>query len=189
MEKIKTIFERNWEGNRKVIDKLAVTDFDFSNAVATEKVDGTNVRITVRNHILVRLEKRRNPTKSEKEKGIIEPWYTDANPADNADKYIFEAASHTDLSDVPDGEWNAEAFGEKIQGNPLNIKGHFLFIFSLKSWREKITFDNVPIEFNELKKWLKEQKSLIGSDCGIEGIVWHNEATSEMCKIKVKDFE
>lgn len=189
MEKIPTIFDRNWEGDRKVNEKLVVTDFDFANAVATEKLDGTNVRVTIRNHFAVRLEKRRNPSKEEKAKGIIEPWYIDANPNDNADKHIFEAMNNTNFSEVPDGEWSAEALGEKVQGNPLHIKGHTLFIFSLETWRARIVFENVPTDFHALKEWLPKQKSKFGIDCGIEGIVWHNTLTGEMCKIKLKDFD
>ena len=189
MEKIPTIFDRNWEGDRKVNEKLVVTDFDFANAVATEKLDGTNIRVTVRNHFVVRVEKRRNPSKEEKAKGIVEPWYVDASPSDSADKYVFEAVENTDFSDVPDGEWSAEALGEKVQGNPLNLKGHTLFIFSLESWRNKITYENVPTDFKGLKEWLPKQKSKFGADCGIEGIVWHNKIDGSMCKIKVKDFD
>ncbi|WP_375560955.1 hypothetical protein ACE193_25240 [Bernardetia sp. OM2101] len=192
MEKIPTIFDRNWETNRKVNDKLVVTDFDFENAIATEKLDGTNVRITVRNHTVVRVEKRRNPDKKQKANGIKDPWYVDANKENSEDKYIFEAVENTDFSDVPDGEWSAEALGEKIQGNPLNLKGHTLFIFSLENWLEKVVYKNAPTTFEQLKKWLPNQKTKFGNqqiDTGIEGIVWHNLKTGQMCKIKVKDFE
>ncbi|ACT95105.1 hypothetical protein [Dyadobacter fermentans] len=188
MEKIPTIYERNWSGDRKVIDVLSVTDFDFDNSDAAEKLDGTNVRITVRNGYFVRLEKRRNPSKEEKIRGISEPWYIDANLDGPADQYLFEAAKNTDLSEVPDGEWSAEALGEKIQGNPLHLEGHTLFIFSLESWREKILFKDVPTSFSELRTWLDRQKSIVGNDCGIEGIVWHERLTGRMCKIKRKDF-
>lgn len=40
MRKIKIIFDRNWETDRKVNAKLVV-DFDFAEATATEKLDGT----------------------------------------------------------------------------------------------------------------------------------------------------
>jgi hypothetical protein len=189
MEKIPTLFDRNWDTNRKVNEKVAVEHFNFDNAIATEKLDGMNVRITVRNHIVVRVEKRRNPDKSQKANGIIDPWYVDANETDNADAYIFEAVKNTDFSTVPDGEWSAEALGEKIQGNPLNLVGHTLFFFSLANWREKVTFQHVPTDFEGLKKWLPEQKTKFGNDTGIEGIVWHNLTNGEMCKIKVKDFD
>ena len=188
MEKIPTIFDRNWNGDRKVNSKLAVKGFDFEKAIATEKLDGTNVRITVRNETVVRVEKRRNPNKIQKKQGIKDPWYVDANESDNADAYIFEAVKNTDFTNVPDGEWSAEALGEKIQGNPLNLEGHTLFIFSLDSWKEKVIYQNVPTDFDGLKAWLPQQKSIFGNDTGIEGIVWHNLETREMCKIKVKDF-
>ena len=117
MKKIKTIFERNWEGDRTVVDKyvdgayLAITN----NCVATEKMDGMNVRLTVRNHICVRLEKRRNPDKIQKHKGIEEPWYTEAFESEPSDKYLFEALKNTDLSEVEDGEWSGEALGRTFR--------------------------------------------------------------------------
>lgn len=123
MKKIKTIFDRDWDGNRKVIDKLIV-DFDFANAIATEKLDGTNVRVTVRNNEFVRLEKRFNPTKIQKHNGITEPWYIDADEYSPQDKWIFDAVRNTDFSQVPDGEWSGEAVGKNIQGNPLNLENN-----------------------------------------------------------------
>jgi hypothetical protein len=188
MKKIPTIFDRNWDGDRKVNATLIVPDFDFQNAIATEKLDGTNVRVTVRNHTVVRVEKRRNPNKIQKKQGIKNPWYVDASELDKSDAYIFDAVQNTDFSDVPDGEWSAEALGEKIQGNPLNLQGHQLFVFSLDSWKQKVIYPNVPTEFEALKKWLPLQKSIFGNDCGIEGIVWHDLNTGAMCKIKLKDF-
>lgn len=188
MEKIPTIFDRNWDGDRKVNTTLVVPDFDFENAIATEKLDGTNVRVTVRNGTAVRVEKRRNPNKTQKKEGITDPWYVDAIEFSRSDVYIFEAVANTDLSNVPDGEWSAEALGEKIQGNPLNLKGHTLFMFSLNEAKQKVIYEDVPTDFEGLKKWLPAQKSIFGNDCGIEGIVWHNQETGEMCKIKIKDF-
>ena len=188
MEKIPTIFDRNWDGDRKVNSTLVLEDFDFENSIATEKLDGTNIRVTIRNKTVVRVEKRRNPNKLQKQQGIKEPWYIEADELDKADAYIFDAVKNTDFSNVPDGEWSAEALGEKIQGNPLNLIGHTLFIFSLNDWKQKVVYQNVPTDFEELKKWLPEQKSIFGDGCGIEGIVWHNLKTGEMCKIKIKDF-
>ena len=189
MEKIPTIFDRNWDTNRKVNEQLVVKNFDFANAIATEKLDGTNVRVTVRNHIVVRLEKRRNPDKLQKAKGIVDPWYVDAKENDSEDTYIFDALKNTNFSTVPDGEWSAEALGEKIQGNPLQLIGHTLFIFSLPDWLARVTFDQVPTDFEALKHWLPKQQSKFGQNVGIEGIVWHHLQTGQMCKIKIKDFD
>jgi len=189
MQKIKTIFKRDWSGNRKgkVIPEY-IDGFDpeiLKDAVATEKLDGTNVRVTVRNHHVVRVEKRRNPTKEQKAMGIEEPWYVDAHEDDPADKWIFEAVRNTDFSNVPDGEWSGEAVGPKIQGNPLNLDKHVVVLFTLG---QAPVFENVPIDYEGLKEWLPKQKSKFGNDCGIEGIVWHCK-NGEMYKIKVKDFD
>jgi hypothetical protein len=190
MEKILTIFDRDWEGNRGVINKF-ITGIDsefLKRGLPTEKINGTNVRVTVRNHMPVRLEKRRNPTKIQKAKGIVDPWYVDADEFSPQDKYLFEAMANTDFFEVPDGELPAEAYGPKIQGNPLMVDSHHLFIFSLLKWREKIKFDHAPVDFDGLKEWLPKQRSLINPNAPIEGIVWHFY-NGVMFKIKTKDFK
>lgn len=186
MKKILTIFKRDWQGKKGVIPEY-IDGFNteiLNNAKATEKLDGTNVRITVRNHTLVRLEKRCNPSKLQKHKGIEEPWYIDAEQNDPQDKYIWEAAKNTDLSIIPDGEWSGEALGPKIQGGSLDIEKHKICLFS---FGQAPVFENVPVDFNGLKNWLPKQKSKFGSG-GIEGIVWHCP-DGQMYKIKTKDFK
>jgi len=183
MRKIKTIFKRNWEGGREVINEFDV-DFDFSNAIATEKLDGMNVRLTVRNHTIVRLEKRRNPDKLQKAKGITEPWYVDTDEYSPEDKYLREAAANTDLSDIQDGEWSGEALGPSIQGNPLKLDSHRVVLFSCG---KAPILEGVPTEYESLRNWLVGAKSHYGNDCGIEGIVWHGK-NGDMVKIKTKDF-
>jgi len=184
MKKIKTIFERDWDGDRTVIDKLAV-DFDFATALPTEKLDGMNVRLTVRNHMLVRLEKRRNPDKIQKAKGIEDPWYVDADEYGPEDKYLYLAAKNTDLSSIEDGEWSGEALGPSIQGNPLNLESHRVVLFS--KGQAPAIYD-APTDYKALKVFFKTRKSEYGKDCLMEGIVWHG-ANGDMVKIKAKDFE
>ncbi len=186
MRKILTIFDRNWETNRKVNSNLIV-DFKFDEAVATEKLDGMNIRLTIRNEAVVRVEKRRNPSKLQKQKGITEPWYLDADESSTQDKWIFDAVKNTDFSKVIDGEWSAEAIGKNIQGNPLGLENNQVFLFSLPSWKERLILKDVPTTFEELKTYLMTQKSIIGNDAFIEGIVWHHP-NGDMVKIKRKDF-
>jgi hypothetical protein len=188
MNKISTIFERNWEGNRGVINQETVSSTDLLQAIPTEKIDGTNVRATVRNHMLVRLEKRRNPDKIQKAKGITEPWYIDADEYDKNDQWIWDAIRNTSLSDVPDGEWSAEAVGPDIQGNPLNLTANRVFFFSLPEVRAQLNLDGAPVKFTELKEWMGKQKSRVGIDAPIEGIVWW-ENDEPIGKIKLKDFK
>ena len=183
MEKIKTIFERDWEKSRGVIDKPTITN--FVGAIATEKLDGTNIRATIRAGTCVRLEKRRNPDKIQKHKGIIEPWYVDASPYEAEDKWIYDALKNTDLTQLPDGEWSGEAVGTNVQGNSLNLDKNIIVFFTLG---QAPIYEDCPITFEELKAWLPAQKSKYGKDCGIEGIVWHKDG-KPFGKIKIKDFK
>ncbi len=182
MEKIPTIFERDWNGNRAVINK--VIKQIPSDAIATEKLDGTNIRVTVRNKMVVRVEKRRNPDKIQKAKGIIDPWYVDASEFEQGDKWIMDAVKNTDYSAVPDGEWSGEAVGKNIQGNELGLDKNIVVFFSLGQCP---TFENVPTDYEGLKAWLPAQKSRYGIG-GIEGIVWWKDG-EPIGKIKVKDFK
>ena len=186
MRKIKTIFDRDWEGNHRVVNKY-IEGFSVNlldGAKATEKLDGMNVRITVRSKQVVRVEKRRNPSNLQKAKGIEEPWYVDADEFSPEDKWIFDAVKNTDFSLIPDGEWSGEAIGKNIQGNPLNLEKNLICFFSLG---QAPTFEEVPTDYDGLKEWLPKQKSRFGNDCGIEGIVWHTK-DGDMFKIKAKDF-
>ncbi|MEL7421934.1 MAG: DUF5565 family protein [Bacteroidota bacterium] len=186
MRKILTIFDRNWDTDRKVNTQLIV-DFDFANAVATEKLDGMNIRVTVRNGTVVRSEKRRNPSKEQKQNGIVDPWYVDIDTNTSQDKWLVDAISNTDFSAVPDGEWSGEAIGKNIQGNPLNLSNNQVFLFSLPSWRERIQLEDAPYTHAELVQYLNSRKSAVGEDCLMEGIVWHHP-NGDMVKIKRKDF-
>ena len=183
MKKIRTLFERQ-DGN--IINKIAdgVIIENLIDAIATEKLDGMNVRATIRKGTCVRLEKRRNPDKIQKHNGIIEPWYTDTSES-SEDKWLKDALKNTDLSQLPDGEWSGEAVGLNIQGNPLKLENNRIVFFTLN---QAPIFENVPTTFEELKDWLKNQKSKYGNDCGIEGIVWHCK-NGEMYKIKTKDYK
>ena len=184
MKKIPTIFKRDETRGGKIKDEYVVQPDTLKDAIATEKIDGTNVRVTIRNHTVVRVEKRRNPDKVQKYKGIIEPWYIDASES-SEDKHIMACVKGTDYSNIPDGEWSGEAAGLNIQGNPLNLDTNKVVFFTLGQCP---AFENVPLTFEGLKEWLPLQKSKVGKDCGIEGIVWHCP-NGDMVKIKTKDFK
>jgi hypothetical protein len=180
MNKIKTIFAR--DKNFGVIDSRVV---NLENSYATEKVDGTNIRLTIRNKQVVRVEARKNPTKQQKKDGIIDAWYRDIDEVQ--DKWIIDAVNSREYN-IPNGEWCAEAYGRKIQ-NALNVDGNHVFVFSYYNELEKAFFEDCPITYDELKEWLPKQDSKIGN-AKIEGIVFYKmETSTPIGKIKTKDFK
>lgn len=183
MEKIPTIFERG-EGF-KVVDKVREgCEWVFAGeGVTTEKLDGTNVRLTIRAGTCVRLEKRRNPSKRQKQEGTKDGWYVDADEYGKEDKWILEAMRNTDVSIWPDGEHSVEALGPKIQGNTLGLDQHICVPFNL----EIPSFDGINRSFDGLKRGLAEMESRYSPSHLAEGIVFHHP-DGRRAKIKRKDF-
>ena len=174
MEKIPTIFDRDWEGNRGVIDKpIPECEWVFKGeGVATEKVDGTNIKVKIEGGKITHVWKRRNPNKAEKVQGI-QPYYVDANRDDPQDKHIFRAVDWFDenlpedcTGYLPDGEYPCEAYGEKIQGNPLNCPPD-LYLFTMFP----TNYEFVPRTFIQLKEYLLDLSSLLKPGHLAEGIV------------------
>ena len=186
MKKIPTLFERAPDNRRFVTDQFREHIGGVGKWLhATEKLDGANVRLTVRSHQIVRVEKRRNPSKQMKADGITEPWYVDAREEDPGDEYLLLAASGTRVDHVPDGAWPAEALGPKIQGNPLSLQSYRCVIFSLGLAPR---FADVPCTFDGLYHFLRNCESLYSPNYLIEGIVFYNE-DRPVAKIKRKDFD
>ena len=184
MQKIPTVFER--DGRFKVVDRVRPECEWVLNGegVATEKLDGTNIRLTVRAGQIVRVEKRRNPTKVQKQQhGIIDGWYVDADNGSAQDRWIFEAVSNTNVRDWPDGEHPAEALGPNIQGNELQLDEHICVPFDLKV----PIYDDVPRTFEGLRDLLPNLESRYSVGATAEGIVFHHP-DGRRAKIKRKDF-
>lgn len=183
MIKIPTIFER--DDKFKVIDApRAECAWVFAGeGIATEKLDGTNCRLTVSGGRIVRVEKRRNLTKAEKQQGIVDGWYIDANESDPADKWIFAAVHGTDATAWPDGEHPVEAMGPKIQGNPLGLLHNICVPFLLRP----TIYVDARRNFDGLRVFLTGLESLYSPGALAEGLVFHHP-DGRMAKIKRKDF-
>jgi hypothetical protein len=183
MEKIPTIFDRG--DAFKVVDQPRKgCEWVFAGeGLATEKIDGTNVRLTVRAGRVVRVEKRRNPSKLQKQQGIIDGWYVDADEHGKEDKWIYEAVRGTDVQGWPDGEHSVEALGPSIQGNPLGLPNHLCVPFNL----EIPVYDDVPRSYDGLKRFLETLDSRFAPGHLAEGIVFHHP-DGRRAKIKRKDF-
>lgn len=183
MEKIPTIFDRG--DDFKVLDKVRPgCEWVFAGeGAATEKLDGMNVRLTIRAGQCVRVEKRRNPTKTQKQQGIKDGWYVDADEFGKEDKWIYEAARGTDVTQWPDGEHSAEALGPMIQGNPLELKEHRCAPFNL----EIPKYVDLPRSYDGLRDALRQLESRFSPEHLAEGIVFHHP-DGRRAKIKRKDF-
>ena len=183
MEKIPTLFER--DDRFRVVDRpRAECAWVFSGeGTPTEKLDGTNVRLTVRSGQLVRVEKRRNPTKLQKQQGIVDGWYADADEHSAEDKWILAAARNTDVSGWPDGEHSCEALGPRIQGNPLELPECRCVPFNLQAPK----YQDAPRSYSELREFLAALESKFAPGHLAEGIVFHHP-DGRRAKIKRKDF-
>jgi hypothetical protein len=175
MDKIKTLFIRDTARPQFV---TTTVDPDAAwvlagEGVPTRKRDGTNICIEVREGVVKKVWKRRNPTREEKAQGA-EPGYVEASRGDPGDKHIFAAVDATDFSDWPDGSWSCEALGPKIQGG-WESSIPMLYPFS---WRPERIAD-CERSFDGIREFLR-------THC-IEGIVWRHP-DGRMAKIKRRDF-
>jgi hypothetical protein len=183
MEKIPTLFER--DDHFRVVDRpRAECAWVFDGeGTGTEKLDGTNVRLTVRSGRVVRVEKRRNPSRAQKQQGIIDGWYADTDDYSAEDKWILTAARNTDVSGWPDGEHSCEALGPHIQGNPLGLTEQRCLPFNLQA----PVYHAVPRGYAGLRDFLARLESSFAPGHLAEGIVFHHP-DGRRAKIKRKDF-
>lgn len=185
MDKIPTIFERG-DDFRVVNRPRPGCEWVFAGeGLPTEKLDGTNIRLTIRSGLCVRVEKRRNPDKAQKARGIVDAWYVDADESSPGDRWIFDAVKSTSVTDWPDGEHSAEALGEHIQGNPLGLSGHLCVPFNLRI--PAFDASTVGRSYATLQSFLGEADSLFSPGHPPEGIVFHHP-DGRRAKIKRKDF-
>jgi hypothetical protein len=183
MEKIPTLFER--DERFRVLDRpRAECAWVFAGeGIGTEKLDGTNIRLTVRSGTVVRVEKRRNPSKAQKQRGIVDGWYVDADEFGTEDKWVFDAARNTDVTGWVDGEHSCEALGPQIQGNSLGLEAHRCVPFNVTV----PVYGDVPRTYAGLREYLAELESRFAPGHLAEGIVFHHP-DGRRAKIKRKDF-
>lgn len=201
MQKIPSLFKRDYDGNRRVYDEVVPGSEWVLNGEGkpTVKIDGTCCK--VEDGVLYKRYDRKlskNAKRKLKQGGYIpknedyktapEGWQA-AEPGPN--QHTGHWPGWLPVSkDAPEDKWHVEAWddkcgvfpdgtyelvGPKIQGNPYNLTRHQLEIHGLRGFSKNF----VPRDFEGLQEFFKKAK--------IEGIVWHHP-DGRMVKIKRKDF-
>ena len=177
MKKIKSLFMRNYKGDRQVYDEVVLGSewVIAGEGIATRKFDGSCCM--VQEGVLFKrydVKKRRRVPE-----GFI--------PAQEKDEVTGHWPGWVIVTDEPEDKWFREAFdenlpdgtyelcGPKVQGNPEAFNHHVL----VPHGGEKL--DDVPRTFMTLRDYFVFVKQ------NIVGIVWHH-ADGRMVKIKRRDF-
>lgn len=182
MKKIPTLFVRDPK-NMKLVTQEINPECEWiisKELVATIKKDGTNIAVQVQDGKVVKVLKRRNPTREEKSLGA-EPGYIDAYRNDLGDQYIFAAVDATDFSSWPNGQWSCEALGPKIQGG---IESDIPCLYAFSVCPTIIPSAEISANFDDIKEYLGTHE--------IEGIVWYTKGEFGLIpvmKIKRRDFD
>lgn len=177
MQKIISLFVRNYDGDRKVRDEI-VPGAEWVAAgegEATRKFDGTCCM--VRGGKLFKRYDAKN--------GKTPP--AGFEPAQEPDPVTGHWPGWLPVGDGPDDKWFREAWevnppeedgtyelcGPKIQGNPEQLNVHCLIRHG------KAVLPNLPRDYEGLREFFKDYPH--------EGVVWHHP-DGRMVKIKKKDF-
>lgn len=181
MQKIPTLFERDWAGDRSRVTPQVHAGCEWvinGEGVATRKLDGTCC--LVRDGKLYRRRELREgeapppafeSVDHDEETGKTVGWVP-VDPNDPADKYHLEAFGIGSL--FQNGTY--ELVGPKVQGNREGFVMHTLVPHSLV---QLVYAGDVPRTFDGLKSWLAGRN--------IEGLVFHHP-DGRMAKIKQRDF-
>lgn len=147
---------------REVVDdKYVVTDkiaegyewvFEDESVMAIEKLHGTNVSIVIQDGVINAIFNRteRIPFFNRGKAHIV--------------KGILESFQRGYIDKLLDGQHFGELIGEKVNGNPYNIKGHVWIPFKTyaqKHLRYK-SWGKYPKDFKTLSEWFKELMPLYG---------------------------
>jgi hypothetical protein len=177
MQKIISLFQRNYDGDHLVRDEVVPGAEWVVNGegVATRKWDGVCC-LSDEGHLFRRVELKKGATVRE---GFI--------PADDPDPITGKQPGWMEIGDGPEDVWHRlalhnkpfppdgtyELIGPRINGNADHSREHQLVRHG------EHTLIGCPRTFDALRDYL--------TSAGIEGVVWHHR-DGRMVKIKARDF-
>jgi hypothetical protein len=178
MQKIISLFKRDYEGTRQVYDEI-VPGAEWviaGEGTPTVKIDGT--ACLVQDGVLYK--------RYDAKRGRMPP--ADFLPAQEPDPVTGHWPGWVPCSTDPGDKWHWEAWytscgladgtyeliGPKVQGNPYRYTTHCFIRHGL--W---LFDDEPPRDFDGLREYLRTHE--------VEGIVWHHP-DGRMVKIKARDF-
>jgi hypothetical protein len=183
MKKISTLFKKDPQNLGRVINEVnPENEWVFTDGIPTRKYDGAAACI-INGEVYKRYDVKKNRQVPDgaipcQEADLItghHPHWLKCSHDKKEDKYFFEGFnSLAGLGKVIDGTY--ELIGEKVQGNPEKIKGHYL----VKHGAEVLAELTTPMTFENLKAYLEK--------ADIEGIVFHHKTDGRMCKLRKSDF-
>jgi len=189
MQKIISVFQRNYDGNRQIRDEV-VPGAEWvlaGEGVATRKFDGTCCMVRDG-----KLYKRYEVKKGGKAPAGFEP-------ASEIDPVTQKVQGWLLVGDGPEDQWHRQAWvnqfgpegrladwtyelcGPKVQGNPEQeyVEREVGAPMHLLIPHGKCLYADTPRQFEPLKLWLAERN--------IEGVVFHH-ADGRMAKVKLRDY-
>lgn len=178
MKKITTLYKKDPNDLGRVIPEVnSQNEWVFTTGIATRKFDGTSCAI-INGELYKRFDLKKGrtlppnaiPCQEPDSKSGHHPHWVKCNREDKGDKWHFIAFDA--LENKEDGSY--ELCGEKVQKNPEKIEGHRL----IKHGSEVLEITD--LSFEGLKSFLEVTD--------IEGIVFHDSESDEMCKIRKTDF-
>ena len=184
MKKISTLFKKDINNLGRVINEINPENnwvFD-GKAIATQKFDGSACAV-INGKLYKRYDAKKGKTAPEgaipcQEADLItghHPHWVECSKEKKDDQYFWEGFNAlAESGKVEEGTY--ELIGEKVQGNPENIKGHLL----VKHGNNILSLESLDFEY--IKNFLSNPEN------NMEGIVFHHTADNRMCKIRKSDF-
>jgi len=189
--KLESPFIREESKKGYLVQKEINTGFEWltdKGVMAVDKLDGTNVGITVKDGNITRIFNRTN------EKFI---WNIHQTKWEGACmEGLAKSIQRGWLGELGDGEHYGELIGEIFNGNRHQLQGHLFVSFKYllkncfwKSWAS----NKYPKDFDTISEWFKDLPSLFNQrmklpDIQAEGLIFYHP-DGRMCKLRRDMFE